>query len=33
MDAVTPKGCQTAETHSHIVRAQNMEWQKIRFPG
>src|SRR3954468_6798058 len=30
MDAVTP---QTADTHSHIVRPQHMEWQKTRFPG
>jgi anti-sigma factor ChrR (cupin superfamily) len=33
MDAVTPKGSQTADTHSHIVRPQSMEWQKTRFPG
>src|SRR5471032_683793 len=33
MDAVTPKGSETAETHSHLVRPQNMEWQKTRFPG
>ncbi len=33
MDAVTPKGHQTADTHSHVVRPQNMEWQKTRFPG
>ena len=30
MDAVTP---QTADTHSHLVRPQSMEWQKTRFPG
>jgi anti-sigma factor ChrR (cupin superfamily) len=30
MDAVTPK---TADTHSHVVRPANMEWQKTRFPG
>jgi glyoxylate utilization-related uncharacterized protein len=30
MDAVTP---QTADTHSHIVRPQAMEWQQTRFPG
>src|ERR1700712_829815 len=30
MDAVTP---QTADTHSHIVRPETMEWQKTRFPG
>ncbi len=33
MDAVTPKGSDTAETHSHLVRPQGMEWQKTRFPG
>jgi anti-sigma factor ChrR (cupin superfamily) len=33
MDAVTPKGAQTADTHSHLVRPQDMEWQKTRFPG
>ena len=33
MDAVTPKGAETAETHSHLVRPQDMEWQKTRFPG
>jgi anti-sigma factor ChrR (cupin superfamily) len=30
MDAVTP---QTADTHSHIVRPQDMDWQQTRFPG
>ncbi len=30
MDAVTP---QAADTHSHIVRPEDMEWQKTRFPG
>ena len=30
MDAVTP---QTADQHSHIVRPQEMAWQKTRFPG
>ena len=30
MDAVTP---QTADTHSHLVRPDSMEWQKTRFPG
>src|ERR1700709_1016350 len=30
MDAVTP---QTADTHSHLVRPQDMEWQQTRFPG
>ena len=33
MDAVTPKGPQTADTHSHLVRPDSMEWQKTRFPG
>src|SRR3978361_1801806 len=33
MDAVTPKGSQTADTHSHLVRPDTMEWQKTRFPG
>ncbi len=33
MDAVTPKGAETAETHSHLVRPDSMEWQKTRFPG
>src|ERR1035437_462744 len=33
MDAVTPKASETADTHSHLVRPQNMEWQKTRFPG
>src|SRR5947207_9604446 len=33
MDAVTPKGSETAETHSHVVRPDGMEWQKTRFPG
>ena len=33
MDAVTPKGAQTADTHSHLVRPDSMEWQKTRFPG
>ena len=33
MDAVTPKGSQTAEAHSHLVRPDTMEWQKTRFPG
>ncbi|MFL5045706.1 MAG: cupin domain-containing protein, partial [Xanthobacteraceae bacterium] len=32
MDAVTPKA-RTAETHSHVVRPADMEWQKTRFPG
>ena len=31
MDAVTPKGAQTADTHSHLVRPDSMEWQKTRF--
>ena len=33
MDAVTPKGHETADTHSHLVRPQDMAWQKTRFPG
>ena len=32
MDAVTPKAA-TADTHSHVVRPANMEWQKTRFEG
>jgi anti-sigma factor ChrR (cupin superfamily) len=31
--AVTPKGPTTAETHSHVVRPDSMEWQKTRFAG
>ena len=33
MDAVTPKGPQTADTHSHLVRPAEMEWQQTRIPG
>ena len=33
MDAVTPKDSQTADTHSHLVRPDNIEWQQTRFPG
>jgi quercetin dioxygenase-like cupin family protein len=33
MDAATPMGSETAETHSHVVRPDGMEWQKTRFPG
>ena len=33
MDAVASKGAPTADAHSHLVRPQNMEWQKTRFPG
>jgi anti-sigma factor ChrR (cupin superfamily) len=33
MDAVTSPGAQSADTHSHLVRPQSMEWQKTRFPG
>ena len=33
MDAVSPKGAQTADTHSHLVCPDSMEWQKTRFPG
>ena len=33
MDAVTPKASQSADSHSHLVRPADMEWQKTRFPG
>ena len=33
MDAVTPNGSRTADTHSHLVRPETMEWQQTRFPG
>src|SRR3954464_1308106 len=33
MDAVTSPGAQSADTHSHLVCPQSMEWQKTRFPG
>jgi anti-sigma factor ChrR (cupin superfamily) len=33
MDAATPANAQTADTHSHLVRPDSMEWQKTRFPG
>ena len=33
MDAVTANGHDTADTHSHLARPQDMEWQKTRFPG
>src|SRR6202171_278304 len=33
MDAVTPKGSQTADTHSPLVRPASMEWQQTRFLG
>jgi ChrR Cupin-like domain len=33
MDAVTPKGSETVDAHSHLVRPATMEWQKTRFPG
>ena len=33
MDAATPRVRDTAETHSHLVRPQTMDWQKTRFPG
>src|SRR5215831_5548587 len=33
MDAVTPKGHDSADTHSHLVQPHKMEWQKTRFPG
>src|ERR1700757_2424842 len=33
MDAVTPTRQQSADQHSYLVRPQDMEWQKTRFPG
>ena len=33
MDAVTPKGAQSADAHSHLVRPADMQWQQTRFPG
>src|SRR5580704_9949913 len=33
MDAATPRAPQAADQHSHLVRPQDMEWQKTRFPG
>src|SRR5216684_4450203 len=33
MDAATPKGSQTADSHSHLVHPDSMEWQQTRFPG
>src|SRR6202023_2326286 len=33
IDAMSPKDSAATETHSHLVRPQNMEWQKTRFPG
>ena len=34
MDAVTPKDDKSGiEGHSHIVRPEEMEWQKTSFPG
>jgi len=34
MDAVTPKAKHdTADTHSHVVRAADMAWKKTRFAG
>ena len=33
MDAVTPKGHQTADEHSHVVKPAEMEWKPTRFPG
>jgi quercetin dioxygenase-like cupin family protein len=33
MDAATPKGSQTSDTYSHLVRPEGMEWQQTRFPG
>jgi anti-sigma factor ChrR (cupin superfamily) len=33
MDAVIPKHQEAADRHSHLVRPQDMDWQKTRFPG
>lgn len=33
MDATTPKTSKTANTHSHLIRPDSMEWQKTCFPG
>jgi anti-sigma factor ChrR (cupin superfamily) len=33
MDAITPKGTNSADEHSHLVRPTEIEWQKTRFPG
>jgi anti-sigma factor ChrR (cupin superfamily) len=33
MDALTAKVSQSADTHSHVVRPDSMEWQKTSFPG
>ena len=32
MDAVTLEGHDRADTHSHLLQPQKMEWQKTRFP-
>jgi anti-sigma factor ChrR (cupin superfamily) len=33
MDALTAKTSQSADSHSHLVRPDSMEWQKTCFPG
>ena len=33
MDVMRPAKAQAADTHSHLVRPDSMEWQKTRFPG
>src|ERR1700760_12957 len=33
MDAMTANDPRAADRHSHLVRPQDMEWQKTRFPG
>lgn len=33
MDATIPKDGESADRHSHLVRPQDMDWQKTRFPG
>ncbi|WP_448043243.1 cupin domain-containing protein [Bradyrhizobium liaoningense] len=33
MDATIPKGERSADRHSHLVRPQDMDWQKTRFAG
>jgi anti-sigma factor ChrR (cupin superfamily) len=33
MDALSAKTSQSADTHSHLVRPDSMEWQKTCFPG
>jgi anti-sigma factor ChrR (cupin superfamily) len=33
MEAAIPDTSQSADTHSHLVRPDSMEWQKTCFPG